>query len=333
MDRMEEMRRYALFVNSINRQVFRGGLRLNALKNPGDISTIVTVQDMTISNLFLNEGIGLFEGVQAEYSGAFSEEMDSPYRTEALEAIQFDPIDGTGDLKFSADSGKPYGATNLVSKLERNSTSEPFTPTAGMIFDFIDELVLIGDGSTTELYRMDPGGGLLMSIKFDVRQMNYMEGEPIRLGIRTAYPHEGFDAFHSYLRDEKKDDIRLVTVGGAGRMAMQLFRTNMNPEGGVPADWDETAIDVMLNYQDDHKTWDLDPTQVIRKPLKVTKPTNVYGGRLTANAAAPELKPGAWHTKGYLYSARGQYLHDKMASYALDFEKDTGLCVLRKSLK
>lgn len=337
MSRLQEMRQYALFVDAINREVFKGGLGLNALENPHDISTIVTIQDKAISRLFLQDGIDRFEGVQKRRPGSFSEEMDSAERANAPEAVQLDPIDGTGDLnksthpdyaEFRRQNGitKPYGATNLVSMLERNSTSEGFVPTTGMIFDFVDEMVLLGDGETIDLYRID--NGRFISIPFKLRQREYKQGEPIRIGKRVAYPHEGFDKFLQYLKDEKKAELQIVTIGGAGRSAMQLFRTNMDADGPVPDDYKDTAIDVMFNAQTDHKTWDLDPTLAMYGPLRVTRPTDVYDKELTANASAPELKPGAWHQNGYLYSARGRVLHHLMAVWARDFERDTGYRVL-----
>lgn len=341
MSRLEDMRQCALFVDAINREVFRGGLRLNALENPGDISTIVTVQDRAISRLFLQEGIGKWPGVQMALPGSFSEEMDSQGRAKELTVIQLDPIDGTGDLnksthpdyaEFRKRTGivRPYGATNLVSKLERRTADEPFTSTSGLIFDFIDEVALIGDGETAELYRAE--NGKLTPIRFRLQQRNYRVGEPIRIGKRVAYPHEGFDEFLRYLREKKNLNLKVVTIGGAGRAALQVFRTNMHPDGAVPNDYRDTALDVLFNAQPDHKTWDLDPTLAIYGTLGVTKPTDVYGDPLTANAAVPELRPGAWHTNGYIYSARGKGLHDMMAQYARDFEHDTGYCVLDAKL-
>lgn len=336
-ERLQEMRDTARFVNAINREVFRGGLRLHALENPVDISTIVTVQDNAISRMYLQDGIGEFEGVQRRLPGSFSEEMDSPQRRSALKAYELDPIDGTGDLKFSADSGKPYGATNLVSRLERQDISHPFTSTAGLIFDFVDEMALLGDGYEAELCKVD--GNRLVKIPWKLNYRPYMDGEPIRIGKRDAYPHEGFDAFLRYLKDGKKLKLEVVRIGGAGRGALQLFRTNMDTDGPVPDDYKKTAIDVFFNYQPDHKTWDLDPTLAMHRCLNVTTPTSVYGNGLDANAALPPYSgskdafdPLAWHKKGYLYSARGTELHTLMANAAKDFERDTGHSVLAKKL-
>ncbi len=318
---IELMLQYADFVNKINRVVFNGGLRLNAIENPQDISTIVTVQDKRISKLFLTVGIDCHMGVQHERPGSYSEEMDSPERTNVLELDEFDPIDGTGDLKFSA-YGKPYGATNLVSRLRRCSRTEPFVPIAGMIFDFIDEMVLLGDSNCVELYKVD--GEKFVRIQYKLRSGEWRHGEPIRIGKRVAYPHQGFDKFLDYLKNEKKLDLHIVTVGGAGRAAEQLFRTNMTVPRGTLADYEDTAIDVFFNYQGDHKTWDLDPTLAIHRPLIVTRPTDVYGNPLTANAATKVLNPGAWHLNGYLYSARGRTLHQLMAQCSRDFEQEIG---------
>lgn len=322
-DGIELMLSYADFVNRINRKVFRGGLRLTAVENPQNISTIVTVQDKAISRLFLTEGIDGIRGVQHERPGSYSEEMDSPERVNALEIDELDPIDGTGDLKFSADSGNPYGATNLVSRLRRGSTSDPFIPVAGMIFDFVDEMVLLGDEGAVGLYKVD--GERLTPVPYNLRQSEYRQGEPIRIGRRDAYPHQAYEEFLNFLKDEKKLNLVVVRIGGAGRAAEQLFRTNMLPEtSDVPADYRNTAIDVFFNYQPDHKTWDLDPTLAMHRKLGVTTPTDVYGNPLTANAAEPQLKPGAWHLNGYLYSARGPTLHGLLAQAALDFEQAIG---------
>ncbi|MBI2543309.1 MAG: hypothetical protein HYW24_03925 [Candidatus Aenigmarchaeota archaeon] len=323
---IELMLPYAPFVHKINQKVFRGGLRLNAVENPNDISTIVTVQDKAISRLFLVDGIDGYRGVQHERPGSFSEEMDSQWRLTEFEIDEEDPIDGTGDLKFSADSGKPYGATNLVSRLVRNSDDEPYRPVAGMIFDFIDEMVILGDSTAVGLYRVD--GENFVPIRYKLQSSEYRSGEPIRIGRRDAYPHQAYDEFLKFLRDEKKLDLVVVRIGGAGRAAEQLFRTNMKPEGDVPSDYEDTAIDVFFNYQPDHKTWDLDPTLAMYRALGITQPTDVYGRQLTANAAAPQLKPGAWHTNGYLYSARGPTLHKLMAQCARDFEREVSYKVI-----
>ncbi len=355
MNDLEEMLHYANFMNAVNHKVFYRGLFLQTVGDSLDISSIVTAEDNDISRLFLQEGIDVysiterpqkssqlgpsyrlypsyhFDSVQKTYPGSFSEEMDSPERTNALELVQLDPIDGTGDLKFFADKGKPYGATNLASKLKRPSIQHRFKPVAGMIFDFVDGIVILGDSETVEIYRVDEAN--MEKVPYRVKQRPYRPGQPIRIGKRFAYPHEGFDEFLKYLRDEKKRELIIVPTGGAGRAAEQLFRANMDvPKTAVPEDWDDTAIDVFFNCQTDHKTWDLDPVLAIYRKLGASEPTDVYGNRLRANAAYAKLTPDAWHLNGYLYSARGSNLHQLMAQFARDFERDTGYFVLDKAL-
>lgn len=333
----------ARMISAIHKEVFKGGLALQAVSNPYDISTIVTVQDNAISRHYLETGIDGFPAVQQELPGSFSEELDSVFRTTVEEAEQLDPIDGTGDLKKSTSTDpkdvefrqkygitQPYGATTLLSILARDNTDQPYISRGGLILDPIARTAILGTEARVELYRAE--ADQLVPVAYRLQHSEWQSGERIRIGKRVAYPHAGFDAFLEYLQ-AKGVDLEIMTVGGAGRMAEQCFMTNMEVEDlELKEEFAKYAIDVVVNTQADHKTWDLDPTLAMREALNVTMPTDVYGEAPIANAAAKDLKYGAWHTKGYIYSARGQALHNFMAEQVRAFERDTGYDVL-KSVK
>jgi len=235
--------------------------------------------------------------------GSFSEEDDAPVeRLKATEIWQVDPVDGTGDFVDTYATPRVFGATTLVSKLIRDSASEPFKPIGGLIFDTINQIALISDGETIELYKADEKRALKKVPYESTAPEVWTRGETVKINRRPSYPQLTFDgAFMTYL-GKHGVNIERVNVGGAGTVALQLFRNYIQPtDPSGKAFADLAPIDICFNAQPDWKSWDTDPTDVIANALGLPKRTDIFGNKLYANASANELAE-MHHTEGYVLS-------------------------------
>jgi hypothetical protein len=166
---------------------------------------------------------------------------------------------------------KITGPTTLISKLGRNGLHDYFSPKAGLIFDIVHEIGLISDGVNVGLYKINVEGKV-EDVKYELTRPTWKYGDKVRINRRISYPQLTYDgAFMDYLRSNKID-VEIVPVGGAGIFAMQVFRNYIQPTSDNGKDFaDLEKIDIGFNAQPDWKTWDTNPTDVLRMHLKCQK--------------------------------------------------------------
>lgn len=314
----EEMVEVLKDVVKVNRAVTRPYLEkktgLKVVSKGRDFGEIVTEADIGISDALLNgHGVKGITGFRQRYLGSFSEEQDYPLeRQSALILLQLDPMDGTGDFKKTYQTENVMPPTTLVSKLVRNNVQNSFRPVAGIIFDIVNEVALVSDGSEIGLFAVSTDG-IPHSITFRRLEESitwsamWHDGDTIFINQRTAYPQNNFDReFINFLQTYwpvHRIVVKQVPVGGAGIIALQLFRNVIQPVkfSDIPSFANLRTINICFNAQPDWKTWDTNPTDVIADALGLPPRTTIYGDPITPNAAAPSLKE-MHHTNGYVLS-------------------------------
>lgn len=282
---------------------------VSAGKNFGEVVTNV---DIGVSDALLNGGIPGVEGLRSRYPGSFSEEQDSAERLNATAIYEVDPIDGTGDFKETYNTDRVMSPTTLVTKLVRDSVSDPFRPVAGMIFEIVNEYALIGDGKRTGLFVIRSDSSIIEAPLRTVHPQYECSGHSIRINRRFAYPQDVFDKlFPEFLKGKITPDLlEPILVGGAGMQALQYFRKQVEPAGpGAEAFANLEPIDVVFNCQPDWKTWDTDPARIIAKGMPFS--CMVYGSvfdenAIEPNAAAPTLAE-MWHRSGCMLGESPDY--------------------------
>ncbi|GEM_PF-2660377 len=331
MSNFDEMVGMLEHVGRINRVVTlpfvqkKTGLRI--LDQGQDHGMIVTEADRNVSAYLLDGGLEGTPGVRQSYPGSFSEESDTPERLSALELIEVDPIDGTGDFVDTYSAARVVGPTTLVTKLQRSSPDQPFRPVAGFIFDILHGIALLSDGKDIGLYKLKDGKLLDASYKL-VQPEPWNSTRPVRINRRLSYPQLTFDGpFMDYL--QKNMHIERVPVGGAGIFALQVFRNFVEPTDDLGRDFrDLEHLTIGFNAQPDWKTWDVDPTEVIATALGFPPRTDIYGQPLRANAANPTLRD-MHHTTGYVLSPH-QGLQNTLVRFATEFTQRNSDCPLTK---
>jgi hypothetical protein len=283
-----------------------------------DFGQLQTNIDLGISGNLLNGGLG-YAGFRQRHPGSFSEEDDdATVRLSATTVLQVDPMDGTGDFKKTYSTGAPIGPTTLVSKLVREDTSQPFRPVAGIIFDIIDGIALISDGSRLGLYCIKDGK--VRDVKFELAEPQTRSDGLVAINRRYSYGQTTFDGpFMNFLYD-RGIFVQQVAVGGAGTQAMHVLRNYVQPTGaGAEGFARRTPISILFNAQPDWKTWDTDPNEPFAEVLGLAGRTDIYGEALKANAANPTLKD-MHHTAGYVLSTSSQ-LRDSLTAAAIEWRK------------
>ncbi len=320
-------------VARVNRAVTRPFIEnktgLKVVDEGEDHGMIVTEADKKVSLYLLDGGIEGIQGLRESYPGSFSEEDDSSKRLKGKTIYQVDPLDGTGDFKDTYESNNIIGPTTLVSKLQRNSLESKFSPVSGMIFDTLNEIALISDGKDIGLYKVDKDGKI-KDIKYDVKEFNPPLDDKLMVNRRVCYPQLTFDGPFMDFLSKNGLNIERTIVGGAGTLGLQLFRNYIEPKEFVKGFSDLESISVLFNAQPDWKTWDTNPTDVIANALGLPKRTDIYGGKLTENAANKELQD-MHHTKGYVLSPNKE-LHNYFTEAAKEFqERNPDVSLLKKN--
>jgi hypothetical protein len=243
---------------------------------------------------------------------------------EALEIIQLDPIDGTGDFADTYQTSKVMPPTTLVSKLTRPTTHDLFQPEWGIIFDVVNEIALVSDGEAVFLFGADEHG--LKEVPYERTKPPWKEGEVIYINRRVSYPQLTYDGpFMDFL--QKNLNIVQVPTGGAGIFAMQVFRNYIQPTGpGAEAFANLQPITIGFNCQPDWKTWDTDPTEVIAAALKMPRRCDAFNNTLHVNAAAQTLA-GMHHKSGFVLST-SHLVQMTLCATANDFKDRNRDCPL-----
>ncbi len=297
---MVMLRKLALVNHEITRPILQAKTGMDIVSKGEDLSQIVTVVDQRVSKYLLDSGLQefKFKGVRNTYPGSFSEEDDSKARLNALKLWQIDPMDGTGDAKATYKTDHLIGPTTLVSLLERESIDEPFSTIGGIIFDIVSGTAIISDGKEIILYKFDEDNNL--------KEISYNRTQPdlnpniLRINKRITYPQYHFDEFCSLWLPEQDTQVVRVCVGGAGTLAMQFLRQYIEPTSDNGAFFKGLKpINIVANYQPDHKTWDLRPLEVMLKALDAPPIVDGFGSPLNQNEASPTLED-MYLTQGYV---------------------------------
>ncbi len=303
---------------------------LTILDKGQDHGMIVTEADKNVSKYLLDGGIQGIPGIREKYPGSFSEEDDSSNRSNSLIIFQIDPIDGTGDMTDTYKSSKVISPSTLVSKLERKSTSEKFTPVSGLIFDVLNGFGLISDGKNIGLYKIEDDK--IKEIEYERTEHPWKDEDTIKINRRVCYPQLTFDGpFMDYIKSRGLNverNVERVNVGGAGTFALQFFRNYIQPKRFVKGFSDLEIVTLMFNAQPDWKTWDTDPSEIIANNLTLPIRTDIYGAFLKANASAEKLS-GMHHTKGYVLSPDNN-LRIELTTLAEEFQLKNPNCPLTK---
>jgi len=273
---------------------------LQIIEKGQDHGMIVTEADRKVSQYLLEGGIENIPGIRTQYPGSFSEEDDTPERLQSTEIYQIDPLDGTGDMVDTYQGSRVVCPTTLVSKLERTSTDQNFTPVSGLIFEVLNQFALVSDGDRIGLYQFQDGK--VKEIDYELTEHPFkIFSEPIKINRRPSYPQLTFDGpFIDYLKSQGLN-IEQTNMGGAGTFALQFFRNYIQPKQEIKGFSELEPLTIGFNAQPDWKTWDTDATEVIANALNLPQRTDIYGNDLTANASRDTLQQ-MHHTRGYILS-------------------------------
>jgi hypothetical protein len=150
----------------------------------------------------------------------------------------------------------------------------------------------------------------------------------MNISNRISYPQNNFTTYKQRLSIEKGLSINEVTIGWAGSATLHFMRSFLKPIMSQDASlWSEyydrvTPIHNLLNYQPDHKLWDLRPLEVIAKALWLPKIKDGYGNTIQINEATAPTKKNMVLTNGYI-ATQDKESQDFYSDLAKEFETKT----------
>ncbi len=302
--------------HSVTRPAMLAKAGMKTISGGDDHSLVATNVDISTSMALLH-GYGDFLGFHTNYPGSFSEENDdqSPLRSRALQVIQVDPLDGTGDMKDSINGPRPVAPTLLISHLVRTETTAKFSVAGGIIYNPLHGYGIASDCKEVMLF-VDNGDGGAKIIKHRVTAPQ--RGQSLFLGRRVSYPQLVPDGPWVQFLKNTGLNVQVVPTGGAGLVALQFFRNFIEPaEEGAPYFRDLQPVSAIVNCMDRWKTWDTDPTVAIARALGLPVMTDMFGHNLTANASAAD-RTEMWHKQGTLLCANPA-IQEQIAALAINF--------------
>ncbi|MFC1648320.1 hypothetical protein ACFL1B_02565 [Nanoarchaeota archaeon] len=307
----------------------------------GDLGTIVTSADKLINEALMEGTVNgkPVPGLRTSKKrgvAAFAEESDSPERHSALLLEQYDDLDGSGDFKATYATDNVTWPTNLASLLEREDLTRIFRPIGGLIYDPGRGIGVISDCKSIQIYHIEDGK--IYVVPFEITEPNQLqECDTLRVNERSAYPMENYQQHFlrewmpGWLQENYGLNLEIVPTGGAGETGLHLVRSVVQPlDDRLGRNFADLAlIDVEINPQDDHKTWDQDPKIVIGNALGFPPSCNLSGGEFFANAAHQDMEMLV-HVNGYV-NASSLLAQDIALDSALSFEIDTGTNIMEKN--
>ena len=289
-----------------------------------DFGAVQTDLDLKMSDAFL-KGIPQYGwvGFRSQLDGSFSEEDDDAIaRTSATDILAVDPQDGTGDAQDTQGLGLDgiISPIAMVIRMTRDSVEEPFRHVAALYANMVTGDILMCDGNdihafgtrdTGEVYDVD------ISVNSGV---NWSRGDQIVLPRRVSYMQPVYDIpFMKYLSNNGLN-VKTENIGGAGTGQLAVLANFLNADKkGFMGDSFRQPLTAYMNVQVDHKVWDL-AGLVFWDALDLPEWTDVFGGELDANAAAPTLKD-MWCEQGYIASG-DQQVQDELIERAKQFQVD-----------